>query len=551
MTEYGPIRILLIEDDGGWVANVRFALQDKPYVITDVKTIEDAAKALAMNFYHILLIDIQLSQDTENREGLEYLRSLGISLIISSVTELIMFSVHVDPVIMRETFRDYRVADFIDKTKFSIPTFVQAIDRIAFNTPRREGAKYKLNFNLRIRWHGMLKGAEDAITGLKVEGIRLKPSDSKIADYSEEFTDLMHRLFDRETTVVIEPLRGGFSGAGVLRVHPYLPGGGGVLEGQSLILKFGARDLIEKESANFKRFVEPHQVAAYATTIDREAYSIHLGAILYSLIGTTADGSYDFDNFYTEAEDETPVIELLSTLFQVNLGGWYNTRKLVDPPDLNDEYWTALDINSKIEAIRTLISVYLQGEKIVFPSLSQRTSFSNPLAYLDRPHRFLSVFQSITHGDLNERNILVDPRLKRPWLIDFTATSDDKHMLRDFAELDMSVRLELLRLGDATLDERLEMEKQLLDAKYFQDLERLPRKLTSSNPKLQKAYATALMLRTCAYEKMGRPNDVSMEQYYIALFYFTLNAIRYSTFSPVQREHAILCCSLLSDILSR
>ncbi len=169
----------------------------------------------------------------------------------------------------------------------------------------------------------------------------------------------------------------------------------------------------------------------------------------------------------------------------------------------------------------------------------------NPVA------RYEVVRQCITHGDLNERNILVDPRSGHPWVIDFATTNDNSHMLRDFAQLDMSIRLELLRDNDVTLDERYAMEKLLTTSRYFRELRDLPETLPGANSALQKTYQCTLKLRRLAFEKLGQHEAEDLYIYYVPLFYYTFNSIRYKTYTPIQREHAILSCSLLLLALNR
>jgi len=50
--------------------------------------------------------------------------------------------------------------------------------------------------------------------------------------------------------------------------------------------------------------------------------------------------------------------------------------------------------------------------------------------------------------------------------------------------------------------------------------------------------------------KLVEANPVDdISEYYIALLYNALNTLRFSSLSPVQREHALLCASLLADRL--
>jgi aminoglycoside phosphotransferase (APT) family kinase protein len=155
----------------------------------------------------------------------------------------------------------------------------------------------------------------------------------------------------------------------------------------------------------------------------------------------------------------------------------------------------------------------------------------------------------ITHGDFNHRNLLVDSD-GNMWLVDFQGTGPG-HILRDVASLDSAVRFQLLTAEEATLEERLRMEEALLDnIQRFSQVDQLINKFSTTNRALAKAHATVIHLRTDMARKLVEANPADdISEYYIALLYNALNTLRFSSLSPVQREHALLCASLLADRL--
>ena len=93
------------------------------------------------------------------------------------------------------------------------------------------------------------------------------------------------------------------------------------------------------------------------------------------------------------------------------------------------------------------------------------------------------------------------------------------------------------------------MEEVLCSIEHFSQLEQLETKLPMENQILAKAYATVVHLRTLARRLVHQnPND-DMSEYYIALLYNALNTLRYYSLPLRQREHALLCASLLADRL--
>src|SRR5207302_939404 len=114
---------------------------------------------------------------------------------------------------------------------------------------------------------------------------------------------------------------------------------------------------------------------------------------------------------------------------------------------------------------------------------------------------------------------------------------------------DSAVRFQLLAAEKATLRERLYIEDILCTIERFSQVEQLPTTLSTRNQTLAKAYATIVHLRTLAHRLVGQNPNNDMSEYYIALLYNALNTVQFSSLSQTQREHALLCASLLVDKL--
>jgi RIO-like serine/threonine protein kinase len=156
-------------------------------------------------------------------------------------------------------------------------------------------------------------------------------------------------------------------------------------------------------------------------------------------------------------------------------------------------------------------------------------------------------YTCITHGDFNQYNVLVDSN-DNTWLIDFQQTAPS-HILRDVATLDSIVRFQLLMSDEASLEERLQMEEVLCSIDRFSQVKLLTEKFSTSNKTLEKAFMAVLHLRTLAQRLVEHNPADDINEYYIALLYNAMRTVKFNTLQPVQREHALLCASLLADRL--
>jgi hypothetical protein len=95
------------------------------------------------------------------------------------------------------------------------------------------------------------------------------------------------------------------------------------------------------------------------------------------------------------------------------------------------------------------------------------------------------------------------------------------------------------------------MEEMLCSIERFNQLDQLKDKLLTRNTMLAKAYAMVTHVRQLAFRQVAQNphHHMTMREYYVALFYQAINSIRYTDLSPVQRKHALLSASLLSDRL--
>lgn len=386
---------------------------------------------------------------------------------------------------------------------------------------------------------------EQVVLNLEVDEVPIKHGTSLQNQLAAELEDLLCRLFYRAKSILVRPLTTGHSGMGVLRVRPFftVEGGGG-----EVIVKFGDARRIEEEYYNFKEYVQPFIGGGRGTTILDVSRTPHLGGIIYSLLGTSNDQLVDFGEFYRRAS-VSQIKKALDQLFQDTCGVWYEGHGNLQPLDLTAEYQRLFEYSS--ERLEPVLSDQLSSvrgkRKLSFKNLEGERTFTNPLRATAELSLVQPTYTCITHGDLNQHNMLVDSD-GHIWLIDFRETGQS-HILRDVAMLDAVIRFQLLTAEDATLEERLHMEEALCDIERFTQVEQLMTNFSTENPVLAKIYATIVHLRIWARRMVEQNPSDDMNEYSIALLYNALNTLRFSSLSSVQREHALLSASLLADRL--
>lgn len=529
-------RVLVVDDLEKWRKILVQMLQRDGFYADAASTAAEALEHLGEAFYHVLVLDIRLvDADPSNKQGIDLLAELD-KRGLGEATKVILLSAYGTKEQMRTAFRDYRVADFLAKDEFTNQEFLNTVQQ-AFSD---------INLALQIPWQPR-NGPDQAVLNLKINGTLIRPGTALQNRIAEEFEDLLCRLFHRAKSVLVQQLTQGHSGAGVLRVKPFYTTGGG---GHDIVVKFGDSGEIEREYHNFKEYVQPFLGGGRNTTLLDFRRTPRLGGIIYSLLGSINDRLVDFDDFYRHTTSVSQIKTALNRLFRNTCGPWYANPGNLDLYDLSTDYQRLLKKYTP-EQLQHLVAEQLtsvQGKhKLHFKHLKGERSFTNPLLVMANLSPVRSTYLCITHGDFNYRNLLVDSS-GQMWMIDFEKTGQS-HILRDVATLDSVIRFQLLAAEEAALQERLQMEEALCSIEHFSQVKRLMAKFSTTNQPLAKAYATVVHLRTLACKLVAQnPND-DISEYSIALFYNALNALRFSSLSSGQREHALLSASLLADRL--
>jgi CheY-like chemotaxis protein len=529
-------RILVVDDLENWRKQLAESLQREGFYADSASTSTQVLERLEETFYHLLLLDIRLiDSEPTNQEGIALLDELN-KRGLGDTTKVIILSAYGTKEQMRTAFAKYKVIDFLSKDDFTRQVFMENVRQVF-------SKEVHINLGLIIHWHEA-SGPDQVVLHMEISGKRIKRNTVLQSQIALELDDLLCRLFYQAKSILVQLLTPGQSGTGILSVQPFYATGGG----RAVIVKFGTVDKIEEEYHNFKEYIQPFIGGGRNTTVLDLRHTPHLGGIVYSLLGASNDQLEDFGSFYRRT-DVPQIREALDYLFLDTCSAWYANPGQLQPHDLTADYQQLLGFTlEKLEQALSERLKSVQGKsKLYFKSLDSERSFTNPLLAMAGRSLVRSTYICTTHGDFNQHNLLID-KTGHTWLIDFQRTGQG-HILRDIAKLETEVLFHLLTSEDATLEECLCMEESLCSVEHFSQLEQLEVNVPTLNQALAKVYSTVVHLRILARKLVAQNPSDDISEYYTALFYNAVNTLRFYSLSQRQREHALLCASLLADRL--
>lgn len=375
--------------------------------------------------------------------------------------------------------------------------------------------------------------------------IRLYPEEFGEIDYT-----LVTRLFQDCQEVRLYPLPGGFSGSLVFNVDSQDLQR---MRQRPMILKLGPRRKIEAEEQNYHTFVEPY---IGNTVIFKGAeYERDRGAILFTYASISRGKALTFEEFYSDVERKTAdnVVAVIEELFQNALQPWLEGAQPNPHSRLYQTYNLAEDWEEIRQTVRDL--GFTLGADY-FDCLRRRVP--NPLKEAQEWFKVRRDWESVTrdtivHGDLNSRNILIDSN-RNVFVIDFART-EWSHLLRDFCKLEAEIKFCLTRLHcDDDIEQAIALEERLLlaaNGEPFTDLESLLNinEVENTDKRLERARRSVIALRRIASRSMGLQVTGPAKQYYLSLLHYTLDAVRYEQCDRNSKLYALISASLLCRAL--
>lgn len=525
-----PLRMLVLDDDEIFQHVAQESLRASGFLVDAAMNLAEARQRIDSENYHVLIFDISVGGGG-NRDWLDLFAALQAEGKTQS-SLVVVITAYYKTDYLHEAVVDLHANEMLDKTLFHVDTFGARIRKVA--------EQLTLNSSLRIAWTHGPRDAAAALTNIKVTGKRVKADSDSFARLQEELDDLFCRLFARAESIVVSRLPFGRSGAGVVKVQPVVNG----VAQSPVVVKFGDVGDIETERRNYNDYVVGMLGGNRSPRIESTARTRFLGGIAYSLLG--AEEFEPFASFYSTASPDE-IRQVLDHLFLTTCQRWYSAPMSAEVYDVAEEYRSWLGMTpTNLETAWTQLKTVQGGATLKFQSLSTSVTIKNPIPLVGSTF-VTQTYRCVTHGDLSGGNILIDPD-RKTWLIDFFRTGRG-HVLRDHAFLDVYTRCVILGPDEATLDERLQLERALLELRRV-DAKGVPvGHLTFENPALQKAFETSLHIRSLAAKQGHRRTSTDMPDYDIASMFYATNMIRYYHMAAVQKEHGMLLGGLLAERL--
>ena len=119
-----PLTVLVIEDDEQWQSVLKETLEDEGYNVITLADYRQGRQALNNYVFDFVILDLELDASAPMLDGERLLRQLYQR---RPDTPCVIVSGQGDVNVVRNAFKEYRVADFIPKDQFDIPNFVQTV----------------------------------------------------------------------------------------------------------------------------------------------------------------------------------------------------------------------------------------------------------------------------------------------------------------------------------------------------------------------------------------------------------------------------------------
>jgi CheY-like chemotaxis protein len=525
--------VLIVDDNQSYRQTLTDVLRKQNFAVHAVADAGACLEALDQHYYHAVML-----QDSQGLVVLDKLESEGRS----KIAKFFILQQNWSNENIRDQYRSHRYKKTFDEI-ITQQTFIAAADPF-FNYIRTIIGNIRLDLDIHYE---VGLGSREIVERLLAARlpVRFAPDADSL---TEEFELMLCDLLADYDRVFLSQLSAGYSGSSVLLVNAYVD----ERETEVSLIKVGGHQDLHQEYENFLQYVHHYLRGGRMANAVKFAGTAHFGGILYTFLGNEAGSRLqEFGEMYRQATAASEIIHILDKLFNDTCHFWYRNRMELRTVNLTSYYRRFMSLNPDVlrNALEKLSSVDIEGDQITFRNLSSDTSpMMNPLLLIDGAEFSWKAYICFTHGDLNERNILVNG-LGTAWLIDFRYTGDN-HILRDLAALDTAIRIGLLEPDTADLDVRYQLEQALMRAEKFETLPDLVNQCPIVDPVIDKAYQSIIYLRQLAYHLTKDNPDTDINEYYVALFYFAIRAIKFTdTMTSTQREHALLSASLLAKRL--
>jgi protein-tyrosine phosphatase/nicotinamidase-related amidase len=350
---------------------------------------------------------------------------------------------------------------------------------------------------------------------------------------------IIGHLFRESSSVTLEPLGGGFSGAAVFRTrstdalgHNQAPA----------VVKIGPNRAIAQERVAFEQVEE-----ILGNNAPRVRGFVDLGdraGLKYSYAAMGRAGVRTLKELFEDDESVELLENVITTTFEEILGPLYAAARYERLPILSAYEFSARWASNVRQNIAGLVT---DGGADVL-ELGAGVEVSNVRLFYDE---FLASerlpdgdhhYVSFVHGDLNASNILMDTR-GNVWVIDFFHTGQG-HVLKDLAKLENDLLYILTPVESDDLGQAMTLTRALMEVDDLQAP--LPQDCPGLNaPQFLRAWRLVRILR----EIGGRlcREDRHPLQLEVALLRYAVQTLEFDESSAAQKRWALAAAGLLSD----
>ncbi len=357
-------------------------------------------------------------------------------------------------------------------------------------------------------------------------------------DFPEAWDIITRRVFSEESRVILRPIHGGFMSK-TFYVTSYGRDGRRRLPA---VLKIAPTEITRREEEAYHRYVEPY-ILNNATTIMGTSSHDNWAGIRYNFVGIGGPESHlTWLTHHFREKPAEELVPLFETIFTTILKPWHGqpTWEEIRPYEEHNP----LRLFPKIlEDAQKTLSLSPDEANLPCPELDM--DLPNPFHFLKHGYPARQGYarlwyKSITHGDLNMQNILLDEG-KNIYIIDFSETGM-RNVVSDFARLEAIVKIEMTTLeSNDDLKRLIEFEKTLAKVSALNEMPRFI--YHGKDVMVKKAHRMICLLRTYADRVTIYETDIL--PYLLALLQWTYPVVSYGGASSLQKRFAAYSAGLM------
>ena len=348
--------------------------------------------------------------------------------------------------------------------------------------------------------------------------------------FPDEWDLIARRIYSDSIRVVLAQMSGGYS-ATTMRADSFDADGRRMIP---TVLKISTLRLANAEVRAYHEHVKKF-ILNNSTVIMGHASQGNWSGLRYNFVGVNGPGStlaWLSDHYNRRSADElAPIVD---ALFGQVLWPWYGQtkREILRPfeqhapaarffPDIPGEAQKVLGISPDDPLLRC----DELGRDLPNPFHFLRHDFPKLAAWAKPWH------SSITHGDLNLNNVLIDEK-ENIYVIDFSETAP-RNVLSDFARIEPVITLQATRLdGQRDVADLLGFLEGLVSVSPLQDDP--PLRYAGDDPMVEKAWRVLCQLRRYARKAVGGDNQPIF--YWLPMLEWTIPCVYFVQLSPLRKR---------------